>query len=62
MVAPLCGCPGLEGRPTCLPRPIAKSTKEHLLEMLIDAIQGWLEVASQQEEFEPDKQLIELSL
>jgi predicted RNase H-like HicB family nuclease len=30
--------------------------------MLKDAIQGWLEVASQQEELEPDKQLIELSL
>ncbi len=35
---------------------------EDLLEMLKDAIQGWLEVASQQEELEPDKQLIEISL
>jgi hypothetical protein len=30
--------------------------------MLKDAVQGWLEVASQQEEIEPEKQLIELSL
>ena len=35
---------------------------EHLLEMLGDAIQGWLEVASEQEEITPEKQLIELSL
>ncbi|MBC7972102.1 MAG: type II toxin-antitoxin system HicB family antitoxin [Verrucomicrobia bacterium] len=35
---------------------------EHLLEMLEDAVQGWLDVASQQEEVEPEKQLIELSL
>ena len=28
---------------------------EHLLEMLEDAIQGWLEVASEQEEIIPEK-------
>lgn len=37
------------------------SSYEHLLEMLQDAIQGWLEVASERE-LEPEKQLIELSL
>jgi predicted RNase H-like HicB family nuclease len=35
---------------------------EQLLEMLEDAVQGWLEVASQQNELAPDRQLIELSL
>ncbi len=35
---------------------------EQLLEMLEDAVQGWLEVASQQVELEPEKRLIELSL
>lgn len=35
---------------------------EHLLEMLQDAITGWLEVASEQEEIEPEKQVVELSL
>lgn len=35
---------------------------EQLLEMLKDAVEGWLEVASQQEEIEPEKQLIDLSL
>lgn len=35
---------------------------EHLLEMLQDAIQGWLEVASEREELDPEKQLVELSL
>ena len=35
---------------------------EHLLEMLEDAVQGWLEVASEREEIEPEKKLIELSL
>jgi hypothetical protein len=30
--------------------------------MLKDAVQGWLEFASQQEEIEPQKQLIELFL
>lgn len=35
---------------------------EQLLEMLKDAVQGWLEVASQHEDLEPEKQLIELSL
>ena len=35
---------------------------EHLLEMLEDAVQGLLEVASEREEIEPEKKLIELSL
>ncbi|MGG6268915.1 type II toxin-antitoxin system HicB family antitoxin [Leptolyngbya sp. AN03gr2] len=35
---------------------------EHLLEMLEDAVQDWLEVASDREELEPEKQLIELTL
>jgi predicted RNase H-like HicB family nuclease len=35
---------------------------EQLLEMLEDAVQGWLEVAGQEEEIEADKQSIELSL
>jgi len=35
---------------------------EQLLEMLKDAVQGWLEVASEENELEPEKQLIELSL
>jgi hypothetical protein len=30
--------------------------------MLEDAVHGWLEVASQQNELAPEKQLIELSL
>jgi hypothetical protein len=30
--------------------------------MLEDAVQGWLDVASQQGDIEPEKQLIELSL
>jgi predicted RNase H-like HicB family nuclease len=33
-----------------------------LLEMLAEAIQGWLEVASEREEIEPEKHLVELSL
>jgi predicted RNase H-like HicB family nuclease len=37
-------------------------SQEHLLEMLQDAIQGWIEVASQQEEITPEKHLIELSV
>lgn len=37
-------------------------TYEQLLEMLEDAIQGWLEVATEIEEIEPEKQLIELTL
>ncbi|MFH7031022.1 MAG: type II toxin-antitoxin system HicB family antitoxin [Heteroscytonema crispum UTEX LB 1556] len=37
-------------------------SKEHLPEMLKDAIQGCLEAASEQEQIEPEKQLIELSL
>jgi predicted RNase H-like HicB family nuclease len=35
---------------------------EQLLEMLEDAVQGWLEVAGHKEEIEADKQSIELSL
>jgi len=35
---------------------------EQLLEMLQDAVQGWLEVASQETEIETEKELIELSL
>jgi predicted RNase H-like HicB family nuclease len=35
---------------------------EHLLEMLEDAVQGWLEVSGEREEVEPEKQLVELSL
>ena len=35
---------------------------EHLLEMLKDAIQGWLEVASERKEFEPEKQLVDSHL
>jgi predicted RNase H-like HicB family nuclease len=35
---------------------------EHLLEMLKDAIQGWLEVAGERKETEPEKQLVEISL
>ncbi|MGL5834325.1 MAG: type II toxin-antitoxin system HicB family antitoxin [Waterburya sp.] len=37
-------------------------TYEQLLEMLEDAVQGWLEVATEIEEIEPEKQLIELTL
>ena len=36
---------------------------DHLLEMLEDAIQGWLDVAGQQQgDVEPEKRLVELSL
>jgi len=35
---------------------------EQLLERLEDAVQGWLEAASQQNQLAPEKQLIELSL
>ncbi|NEQ38476.1 MAG: type II toxin-antitoxin system HicB family antitoxin [Okeania sp. SIO3I5] len=35
---------------------------EHLLEMLEEAILGWIEVATERENFEPGKQLVELSL
>jgi predicted RNase H-like HicB family nuclease len=35
---------------------------EHLIEMLQDAIQGWLEVASDRTGLEPGKQLVEISL
>ena len=35
---------------------------EQLLEMLKDAVEGWLEVASERESHEPEKQLIELFL
>ncbi|MEH1828960.1 MAG: type II toxin-antitoxin system HicB family antitoxin [Nostoc sp.] len=34
---------------------------EHLLKMLQDAIQGWLEVASERKELDPEKQLVEIS-
>ena len=37
------------------------SSYEELLEMLADAVQGWLEVASEEPEITPEKQLIELS-
>ncbi|MBD1842097.1 type II toxin-antitoxin system HicB family antitoxin [Cyanobacteria bacterium FACHB-63] len=37
-------------------------SREQLTEMLKDAIQGWLEVASEREELEPEKQLIEFSV
>jgi predicted RNase H-like HicB family nuclease len=35
---------------------------DHLLEMLQDAVQGWLEVAGERTELEPEKRLVELSL
>jgi predicted RNase H-like HicB family nuclease len=35
---------------------------EHLLEMLKDAIEGWLEVSGERQEAEPEKQLVEISL
>ncbi len=35
---------------------------DHLLEMLQDAVQGWLDVASEREKLEPEKQLVELFL
>ena len=35
---------------------------EQLLERLEDAVQGWLEVARQQNKLAPEKQLIELFL
>jgi predicted RNase H-like HicB family nuclease len=35
---------------------------EHLLEMLNDAIQGWLDVSGSQENASPEKQLVEISL
>jgi len=36
---------------------------DHLLEMLEDAVQGWLEVSSEKgEKNEPEKKLVELSL
>ncbi|MBO0350355.1 type II toxin-antitoxin system HicB family antitoxin [Phormidium pseudopriestleyi FRX01] len=38
------------------------SSYEELLEMLADAVQGWLEVAGEQQEVTPEKQFIELSL
>ncbi|MGB7414028.1 MAG: type II toxin-antitoxin system HicB family antitoxin [Thermosynechococcaceae cyanobacterium] len=38
------------------------ASHDQLLEMLKDAVEGWLEVASEQENPEPEKQLIELSL
>lgn len=35
---------------------------DHLLVMLEDAVHGWLDVAGQQGDIEPEKQLAELSL
>ncbi|ACK65525.1 protein of unknown function UPF0150 [Rippkaea orientalis PCC 8801] len=35
---------------------------EQLLEMLKDAVEGWLDVASEQEQLETEKQIVELSL
>lgn len=35
---------------------------EHLLEMLQEAVQAWLEVASENQDIESNKQLVELSL
>ncbi|PZV15295.1 MAG: hypothetical protein DCF20_10960 [Pseudanabaena sp.] len=35
---------------------------EHLLEMLQDAVQAWLEVASENQTLETNKQLVQLSL
>ncbi len=37
-------------------------SKEHLLEMLKDAIEGWLEVASEQANPEPEHELVDLTL
>lgn len=48
--------PALPGCPTW------GESYEQLLEMLKGAVQGWLEVASEQEEIEPEKKVIELSL
>ncbi len=42
--------------------PYLGKSYKYLLKMLEDAIQGCLEVASQQEEVKPEKELIELSL
>ena len=35
---------------------------EHLLQMLEDAVQAWLEVASENQNLDTEKQLVELSL
>jgi predicted RNase H-like HicB family nuclease len=35
---------------------------EHLLKMLQDAVQAWLEVTSENQDLETDKQLVELSI
>jgi predicted RNase H-like HicB family nuclease len=37
-------------------------TYEQLIEMLSDAVQAWLEVASEQQELGSEKQLVELTL
>jgi predicted RNase H-like HicB family nuclease len=37
-------------------------TYEQLIEMLSEAVQAWLEVASEQKELESEKQLVELTL
>lgn len=35
---------------------------DHLIEMLKEAVEGWLEVAEMRQEAEPEKQIIELSV
>ncbi|MEM9214741.1 MAG: type II toxin-antitoxin system HicB family antitoxin [Cyanobacteria bacterium P01_F01_bin.150] len=35
---------------------------DELVKMLEEAVEGWLEVASEQEPIDPEKQLVELSL
>ncbi len=35
---------------------------DHLMEMLKEAVEGWLEVASEQDQTNDQKQLIEISL
>ncbi|APB34041.1 protein of unknown function UPF0150 [Gloeomargarita lithophora Alchichica-D10] len=37
-------------------------TKEELMEMLKDAVRGWLEVASQSHEPNPESEVVELSV
>lgn len=37
-------------------------TREQLIEMLSDAVQAWLEVASEQQELGSEEQLVELTL
>lgn len=52
-------CGSVPALPGCHTRA---SSYEELLEMLADAVQGWLEVASEQQEVTPEKQFIELCL